>query len=56
MLELLGPLINGFPKPVNFQKIVERYLNFHDPHPFEIANEPIFLYQMFIVQGLINNK
>jgi hypothetical protein len=49
MLELLGQLINGFPKPINPQKIIEKYLNFHDPHPFEIANKPIFLYQMFIV-------
>jgi hypothetical protein len=48
-LELLGQYINGFPKPINPQNIVEKYLNFLDPHPFEIANKPIFLYQMFIV-------
>jgi hypothetical protein len=49
MLELLGQLIKGFSKPMNPQKKGERYLNFHDPHPFKIANKPIFVYQMFIV-------
>jgi len=44
MLELLGQHINGFPKPMNPQKIVERHLNFHDPHPFEIAmNQFVFI-------------